>query len=818
MHSQNRQEQKLGNNVRIYGDVIQANGAVDRHMELHIHMERPGETPSLQLTNLGSVEENPNFLPPPYFDPLVQSIVNGGERLQLCGLGGMGKSTVLQQLNRLFTKKGERVFTHIAYFEYQNNCAEMLMTPMDTKPQDADTVQFLIRQAESGRLLILIDDRSQTTQAIDLSPLKPIHATIVLASRKPCPGYTTVDVAEPSNLLSADDCRELYLRERYSMQTRPELSEEETQRLDDILDYRAARHYLVVQRLGAIARDGVMSVSRLEQELDEKGFNLHDADAQQLDEEIHKLYRIEDVDETKQRLLSAISAFPALALPQAQWGEWLCKYVELEPMECIIQLTALKNGTWLIAEGDLLKMHLIVAQSVAGQKPPALGLVLAMVGEVYYKAQQLRRDDRYHWHTLALSLFYTATELLRINDDTLCRLQKQLINHMYNYWQYYSVESLQLLREISKNHQDIDANTLHGMGDLEITLGQIEAAQEHYAQAEQLYRQEQNNLGLANTLLSMGDLESRLGQIEAAQKHYAQAEQLYRQEQVNLGLANTLKSMGDLENRLEQIEAAQQHFAQAEQLFRQEQDNLGLANTLHRIGVMERKLEQIEAAQQHFAQAEQLYLQEQDNLGLANTLFSMGDLERRLGQIEAAQRHFAQAEQFYRQEQDNLGLANTLHRMGVMESSLEQIEAAQRHFAQAEHLYRQEQFSLGLANTLRSMGDLEKSINNYIAACMLYETAVKLYQQERDPMGEAYTLAELCRTYPHTRERDFAVSFFADVVKKFDTFPEYTKDYVAECLKEAAALLGLAKNGRGVKRLFTKLRSRFSQFLRRMGL
>jgi tetratricopeptide (TPR) repeat protein len=138
-----------------------------------------------------------------------------------------------------------------------------------------------------------------------------------------------------------------------------------------------------------------------------------------------------------------------------------------------------------------------------------------------------------------------------------------------------------------------------------------------------------------------------------------------------------------------------------------------------------------------------------------------------------------------------LGLANTLQSMGDLERSLGQIEAAQSHYAQAEQLYRQEQDHLGLANTLRGIGDLERSRENYEAACTLYETTVELYQHEQDDVGEAVTLAELCRTYSHTRKKDFAISYLLETIKKFDTFPEYAKSYIANCLKEAITLLDL---------------------------
>jgi len=153
----------------------------------------------------------------------------------------------------------------------------------------------------------------------------------------------------------------------------------------------------------------------------------------------------------------------------------------------------------------------------------------------------------------------------------------------------------------------------------------------------------------------MGDLERRLGDIDAALKHYADAEQLYRSELANLGLANVLKAMGDLESRLGDIDAALKHYADAEQLYRSERDNLGLANVLRAIGDLERRLGDIDAALKHYADAEQLYRSERNNLGLANVLKAMGDLERRLGDIDAAISKYQLALELYDREREPMG-------------------------------------------------------------------------------------------------------------------------------------------------------------------
>ena len=199
-----------------------------------------------------------------------------------------------------------------------------------------------------------------------------------------------------------------------------------------------------------------------------------------------------------------------------------------------------------------------------------------------------------------------------------------ITNKMSNYFQFSVLQGLDILKKLLPFAQHQENHSLEALisillANLLSRTGQLQQALDLYAQAESLFRQEQDNLGLANSLLSRANLLSRTGQLQQALDLYAQAQILYRQEQDDLGLANTLFSRADLLRRTGQLPQALDLYTQAETLYRQEQANLGLANSLLSQALLHLSSHNYEYALDFLFQALPLYESEQEPWGIALT-------------------------------------------------------------------------------------------------------------------------------------------------------------------------------------------------------
>ena len=321
----------------------------------------------------------------------------------------------------------------------------------------------------------------------------------------------------------------------------------------------------------------------------------------------------------------------------------------------LVMLQPVKEGFFLLAEAD--------------------DVVSCTLQWCSYYAPILEQTNNFHHSNYQISHTYVVEhlpQLFHLLERMLApQWQEQLYpaialftQKLHNYFQFSTLQGLDILKKLLSFIQQQENRSLEGLiterqADLLNHTGQLPQALDLYAQAETLYRQEQDNLGLANTLKGRADLLSRTGQLPQALDLYTQAETLYRQEKDDLGLAYTLQSRADLLSRTGQLPQALDLYAQAEALYRQEQDDLGLANTLQSRADRLFLTGQLPQALDLYAQAESLYRQEQDYLGLANTLISKAFLY--LGSDDDAQAptFLFQALPLYESVQEPWGIALT---------------------------------------------------------------------------------------------------------------------------------------------------------------
>ena len=333
------------------------------------------------LTPNSSVCENKDIIGrDPFINDLLRVLKGKNSRIQITGMGGLGKTETLSKLYaRLATNREASFFDHIAFIRFSGDILSDIQSQFDCPPnylglQGVEAAKKYLQDiCQEKKVLLCLDDIRKEQPLLDehdpnIEFLHSLGASILLAARASFPGFVVHDL----EFLSIDECILVFERQYGQSIT----DEKDQEILKDIIENRAGNHTMVVNRLGSMAKIYSWSIPDLSKKLEEKSFNfaksLHDDEL--LQQEINKLYQINDtLSEAEKNLLEAFSVFPAAPLSVKLCVEWLHEDAGVDEDHCARLLNRLVEQTWLEKQcgsdsGDVsFLMHQLVRTAVQEQ-------------------------------------------------------------------------------------------------------------------------------------------------------------------------------------------------------------------------------------------------------------------------------------------------------------------------------------------------------------------------------------------------------------------------------------------------------------------
>lgn len=342
-------------------------------------------------------------------DEIVQSICDRLKKerkhIQLRGMGGIGKSEILRKAYSWFLENpGEHFYAHIAYLYYSGNFKADLDHAIDYpgKEASANPIEYLKHLANTSKVLLFVDDvRNQVPdksgiyeEDTSFEEIVGSNISILFASRIMRMDFSLVSVKP----LPIESCVDIFLRE-YNANidddimtendagccTAEALTAEDKERLIQIIDGRAGRNTLVINRLGAMARDYSWTIMQLEKELIDRNFNIRQGlsennaeymDEQTLQDELNKLYNCKEIKDSAER--SILEGFALLADVPTDintCAEWFSRDAKIDKDHCRDAVARLMRRSWLLNSRSTqngatiinFSMHNIVRAAIKAQ-------------------------------------------------------------------------------------------------------------------------------------------------------------------------------------------------------------------------------------------------------------------------------------------------------------------------------------------------------------------------------------------------------------------------------------------------------------------
>jgi tetratricopeptide (TPR) repeat protein len=333
-------------------------------------------------------------------DELYVSFSQHPRRIQLVGMGGVGKTEILNKFYaKLALKPADSCFDFVGLVHYNDSIESDITRQIECPAQyhglkgEKAGLSYLRDVCNEHHVLLLIDDvraqqRLPRRDDNTLAYLTTLNASVLLASRVYFPQFERVNVTT----LPTEECIKIF--EKQCGKTISD--EEEISLLSKIFEEKAGLNTLIVNRLGSMSRDSGWTMKILFAELDKRGFNIPKAatDDEPLQLEINKLYPLDtDFKYSEISILEAFSSFPPTPLALDLCKEWLSADAEIDPDKCALILAGLAQKTWLVrheaAEGvsvPFYSMHQMVRAAVREQtkmnQSAHIGLVKACTSSI----------------------------------------------------------------------------------------------------------------------------------------------------------------------------------------------------------------------------------------------------------------------------------------------------------------------------------------------------------------------------------------------------------------------------------------------------
>lgn len=377
--------------IALWVDNVKKQISLEEHTKLreyllvcHIMQDQTPQSeskPKHILTSSASIYDNPEIIcRDAFIDDLLGLLSSGHNRIQITGMGGLGKTEVLKKVYAKLARAEEKSeFDHVAYIQFSGDISTDIEAQLDypnpyKELKGINASNYWLHEICSHyNVLLCIDDIRLSMELVHadhsyMKYLDSLGATVLLASRVVFPGFEV----KPLELLTTDACTEIF-RKTYG---RSIANQSDFEILKSIIENRAGNHTLVVSRLGSMAGEYEWSIPDLSKQLNEQNFYITTdiADDTAFQNEINKLYLVDEkLTEPEKIVLKAFSTFPTIPLSYDLCVDWVHEDARVDSNKCALILTKLSKKTWLIKQYDSDEhnpscyMHPIVKIAVQSQ-------------------------------------------------------------------------------------------------------------------------------------------------------------------------------------------------------------------------------------------------------------------------------------------------------------------------------------------------------------------------------------------------------------------------------------------------------------------
>ncbi len=263
----------------------------------------------------------------------------------------------------------------------------------------------------------------------------------------------------------------------------------------------------------------------------------------------------------------------------------------------------------------------------------------------------------------ALQAYEKASDLDPENSNAWNR-QANIYRHLKQFNKaelaYKKVQALENQGETS------DALSFANLGLLNLSKGDIEAAEGAFLQALEIYEKFSNDTGIASTSENLASLYTNKNQLEEAKKYYLKALESYQKQENHEKIASIYSALGSLHQSMSDTEKAQFYYenALAVSLDNNFRDNI--ANLYSNLGILAQQNGQLEKSKDYFERSLNLNKDIKRTIATADQYGNLAVINRKKGKFELAEDFHLRAIEIYAEKNHTNGIISQKTNLGFL--------------------------------------------------------------------------------------------------------------------------------------------------------
>ncbi len=295
------------------------------------------------------------------------------------------------------------------------------------------------------------------------------------------------------------------------------------------------------------------------------------------------------------------------------------------------------------------------------------------------------------------------------------------------------------------------------------------AVDDYLVRALVLQNKARNEQGKADVLNAFGVAYRELGDLEQAQENYAQAAKIREAIGDRRGYATTLRNLSMIDTLRGSFDAAESRLRDGLAILTEIGDLAGAADFRNDLGVLEEERGRYREALAHYRAALAERRDLGDKLTVALSLNNVGYAYFLLGEFDNASAYWQQALELNRELENREGIAVTMQSIGKLQLTRGEWDRALASYLEALEISRAEGFGSPTAVSLGNLARIAQYQGRYSAALSSFEEAIGILVELQHVRGEtefilgrAEVLAEVGRWQDAASELDRAARHLAE--------------------------------------------------------